>query len=82
MPLCCRDKVGQSGPNATKAGRWGGWKCDIPEKTLDNLLEHINKQHPVRKQQQQQQRRRHKKKSNENRDGNNKINNNNNNNIN
>ncbi|KAK6619760.1 hypothetical protein RUM43_012525 [Polyplax serrata] len=46
LPLCCRNVTGEPDANATVAGPWGGWKCDIPEKTLDNLLEHINKQHP------------------------------------
>lgn len=46
LSMCCRLENGMAKPNETAAGKWGGWKCDIPERTLDNMLEHITKTHP------------------------------------
>ncbi|KAL0267657.1 UNVERIFIED_CONTAM: hypothetical protein PYX00_009860 [Menopon gallinae] len=43
LPLCCRADAGTEGKSVS--GKWGGWKCDIPERTLDNLLEHIAAEH-------------------------------------
>lgn len=45
LPLCCRPDNGEPTPNATKSGKWGGWKCDTPRRTLDNLFEHLAKEH-------------------------------------
>lgn len=45
LPLCCRADSGTEGESV--GGKWGGWKCDIPERTLDNLLEHIAEKHQV-----------------------------------
>lgn len=47
LPLCCRPDNGEPTPNATKSGKWGGWKCDSPKRTLDNLFEHLAKEHSV-----------------------------------
>ncbi|EEB20401.1 sphingomyelin phosphodiesterase, putative [Pediculus humanus corporis] len=40
--LCCRVESGKPKINESAAGMWGGWKCDIPEKTLDSFLNHVN----------------------------------------
>lgn len=43
FPICCRD----NGPEllevegASKAGKWGDYKCDIPTLTLKNMFEFI-----------------------------------------
>jgi len=40
FPICCRD----NGPelleveNASKAGKWGDYKCDIPAITLESMF--------------------------------------------
>ncbi|KAL0267654.1 UNVERIFIED_CONTAM: hypothetical protein PYX00_009858 [Menopon gallinae] len=46
LPMCCRRENGMAMKNESAAGKWGGWKCDIPERTLDNMLEHIVQTHP------------------------------------
>ncbi|EEB20402.1 sphingomyelin phosphodiesterase, putative [Pediculus humanus corporis] len=46
LPLCCRKENVLPDGKATKAGKYGGWKCDIPEETFDDMLRHVVKQHP------------------------------------
>lgn len=46
-PMCCRASHGMAKSNESAAGKWGGWKCDIPERTVDNLLQHIKDTHSV-----------------------------------
>lgn len=46
-PLCCRDGYAAATINA--AGKWGGYKCDVPLRTLENLLDHILTAHKVYK---------------------------------
>ncbi|KAK6619763.1 hypothetical protein RUM43_012528 [Polyplax serrata] len=43
--LCCRTECGMALKNESAAGKWGGWKCDIPERTLDSFLQHANSTH-------------------------------------
>ncbi|KAK6618146.1 hypothetical protein RUM44_002597 [Polyplax serrata] len=45
-PLCCRKDNVTPNKNASLAGKYGGWKCDIPEITFDDMLTHVKKQHP------------------------------------
>lgn len=45
--LCCRTECGMALKNESAAGKWGGWKCDIPERTLDSFLQHANSSHGV-----------------------------------
>jgi sphingomyelin phosphodiesterase len=42
-PLCCRPPNAQ-GNSSTAAGYWGDYKCDLPYRTLLNLMEHLQKQ--------------------------------------
>lgn len=39
--LCCRDVNGYPSDKALQAGPWGGYLCDLPEQTLQNMLEHV-----------------------------------------
>ena len=39
--LCCREANGPPGPGQEAAGEFGGYHCDVPEKTLDTMLEYI-----------------------------------------
>ena len=48
LELCCRLENGIAQANESAAGKWGGWKCDIPEITLDSMLEHAKTTHSVR----------------------------------
>lgn len=45
--LCCREGDELPDENASVAGKWGGWKCDTPERTLDHLLNHLATEHSV-----------------------------------
>ncbi|KAH6927920.1 hypothetical protein HPB50_009963 [Hyalomma asiaticum] len=41
-PLCCRSESGEVKNDTDRAGRWGDLRyCDLPFRTLDNMLEHI-----------------------------------------
>ncbi|KAK6618144.1 hypothetical protein RUM44_002595 [Polyplax serrata] len=42
-PLCCRVQNGPAVNGEKGAGKWGDWNCDIPERTLDSMLEHAAK---------------------------------------
>ena len=46
MPLCCQNISGTPSNAADKASYWGtlNGPCDIPEHTIDNLLEHLSQQ--------------------------------------
>ena len=47
-PVCCIKKPTKGVPVKKKAGYWGTIaKCDIPLRTVENLLEHINGTHKV-----------------------------------
>lgn len=47
-PLCCRDKSQTVLKVSDGAGKWGDYRnCDPPKATIDNMLEHIVKVHPV-----------------------------------
>ena len=41
MPLCCRPPDKSTAPLGRLAGHWGDHNCDLPLRTLDNLLEHL-----------------------------------------
>lgn len=45
--LCCREESELALKNESAAGKWGGWKCDIPERTLNSFLKHANSTHQV-----------------------------------
>ena len=47
--LCFRESNEESAKKAShRAGRWGDYrKCDIPQRTLDHMLQHIASTHPV-----------------------------------
>jgi len=38
-PLCCRNPPPDN--NGSLSGMFGGWKCDIPERTLDSMLDFV-----------------------------------------
>jgi len=40
-PLCCRSDSGMGKDAATRAGKWGDYKCDIPARTLESMLGYI-----------------------------------------
>ncbi|XP_077541220.1 sphingomyelin phosphodiesterase-like [Haemaphysalis longicornis] len=45
-PLCCRLDSGEVKNDTDRAGRWGDLRfCDLPFRTLDNMLEHIGREH-------------------------------------
>ncbi|GIY49238.1 sphingomyelin phosphodiesterase [Caerostris darwini] len=47
-PLCCRATSGQPDTREEASGYWGDYRnCDIPLRTLDNMLAHINKTHKI-----------------------------------
>ncbi|KAF7637738.1 Sphingomyelin phosphodiesterase [Meloidogyne graminicola] len=47
-PVCCIKKPRKGMPIKKKSGYWGTTaKCDIPLRTVENLLGHINKTHKV-----------------------------------
>lgn len=56
LPLCCRESSGPAAPLRAEgkqgkrlAGKWGDYgRCDAPVALLENTLEHIAKEHPVR----------------------------------
>ena len=41
MPICCRSTSGLPSTPEKAAGKWGDYNCDIPPRTLENLLDHI-----------------------------------------
>ncbi|XP_049272499.1 sphingomyelin phosphodiesterase [Rhipicephalus sanguineus] len=44
-PLCCRPASGEVQNDTDRAGRWGDLRnCDLPFRTLDNMLVHIGSQ--------------------------------------
>lgn len=47
-PLCCREQNGFPNISASAAGKWGHYKCDVPRRTIEHLLDHIHKTHSVR----------------------------------
>ncbi|KFM77578.1 Sphingomyelin phosphodiesterase, partial [Stegodyphus mimosarum] len=47
-PLCCREASGTPAVPSDAAGYWGDYRnCDIPLRTLENMLNHINKTHKI-----------------------------------
>lgn len=48
-PLCCRQN-GDGIRNAPSivAGKWGSFKCDLPKRTLEHLLDHLWETHKVK----------------------------------
>ncbi|XP_054719255.1 sphingomyelin phosphodiesterase-like [Uloborus diversus] len=47
-PLCCREDSGKPAGPRTTAGYWGDYRnCDLPLRTLENMLSHINRTHKV-----------------------------------
>lgn len=44
--LCCRLENGFPTDPLKRAGQWGGYKCDLPVETFENMLEHVKKAHP------------------------------------
>ncbi|KAL7306200.1 hypothetical protein TKK_0001642 [Trichogramma kaykai] len=48
-PLCCRFTNGSPKTPQAAAGKWGDYrKCDMPKRTLDHMLKHINETHMVK----------------------------------
>jgi len=43
--VCCRVQSGIPTDPAKAAGHWGGYKCDLPMRTFQNMLEHIVETH-------------------------------------
>ncbi|KAF8793227.1 sphingomyelin phosphodiesterase-like [Argiope bruennichi] len=47
-PLCCRPTSGPPKSPSDASGYWGDYRdCDIPLRTLENMLDHINKTHKI-----------------------------------
>ncbi|CAL1300121.1 unnamed protein product [Larinioides sclopetarius] len=47
-PLCCRPTSGPPKNPSDASGYWGDYRdCDIPLRTLENMLDHINKTHKI-----------------------------------
>lgn len=47
-PLCCRSSHSSSNATVVGAGYWGDYgNCDIPMRTLTNLLNHLSKNEEV-----------------------------------
>jgi len=42
MPVCCRSTSGLPSTSDKAAGKWGDIQCDIPPRTLQNLLDHLS----------------------------------------
>jgi len=45
--VCCREEFGYPEDQSLAAGHWGGYLCDLPLHTLQNMLEHIATTHEV-----------------------------------
>lgn len=45
--LCCRKGSVPIPGHEELSGKYGGWKCDLPEAAFDNLIEHLKTQHEV-----------------------------------
>jgi len=43
-PLCCRPENGYPLDPVDGAGEWGGYSCDIPHKTLKNMLDFVREE--------------------------------------
>ncbi|KAL0267656.1 UNVERIFIED_CONTAM: hypothetical protein PYX00_009859 [Menopon gallinae] len=43
--LCCRNNSVPIPGHQEISGKYGGWKCDLPEATFDSLIQHIKEQH-------------------------------------
>lgn len=48
-PLCCRSNDGMTNVSFMAAGKWGSYRCDLPKRTLEHLLDHIAETHKVKK---------------------------------
>lgn len=46
-PMCCRDSGGLRNLSFTAAGKWGSFKCDVPKRMLEHLLDFISQTHNV-----------------------------------
>lgn len=46
-PLCCRSNDGMTNVSFMAAGKWGSYRCDLPKRTLEHLLDHIANTHKV-----------------------------------
>ncbi|XP_055299063.1 sphingomyelin phosphodiesterase-like [Sitodiplosis mosellana] len=44
-PLCCRVNDGMTNVSYSAAGKWGSYRCDLPKRTLEHLLDHIAETH-------------------------------------
>lgn len=46
-PLCCRANDGMTNISFSAAGKWGEYRCDLPKRTIEHLLDHIVENHKV-----------------------------------
>lgn len=46
-PLCCRTFDEYLNESSSSASKWGEYKCDLPKRTLEHLLDHIRQTHKV-----------------------------------
>lgn len=46
-PLCCRANDGMTNISFSAAKKWGEYRCDLPKRTLEHLLDHIAETHKV-----------------------------------
>ena len=42
-PICCRSDSGSPSSPDLAAGKWGDERCDLPERTMNNMLDYIHK---------------------------------------
>ena len=45
--ICCREEFGYPTDPQDQAGKWGGYYCDLPLITLQNMLQHIAQNHDI-----------------------------------
>lgn len=46
-PLCCQKNDGTANVSFSSAGKWGDYRCDLPKRTVEHLLDHIIETHKV-----------------------------------
>lgn len=46
-PLCCRANDGMTNISFSAAKKWGEYRCDLPKRTFEHLLDHIAETHKV-----------------------------------
>lgn len=44
-PMCCRHSSGIVNASFNAAGKWGAFKCDLPKRTLEHVLDFISQTH-------------------------------------